>query len=176
MKKRFLKWQLLGIIFTIVLGVLLHFLFEWSGNSIIVAPISGVNESVWEHLKLIFFPMVLFSLIEYRFFKDKKTFWCIKVKGILLGIFLIPIMYSLFNGIIGKSPDWINISIFVISVILAHFYEISIYDKIKEKDCSEKKAFLLIIFIAALFVLFTFAPLKLEIFRDPMTGEYGIIE
>ena len=174
MKKRFLRWQLVGIIFTIIAGVMLHFVFEWSGNSILVAPFSGVNESVWEHLKLIFFPMVVYAIFEFRIFKEKKTFWSIKLKGILLGIVLIPILYSLYNGVIGKSPDWINISIFVISVIVAYSYEVMLYEKIKEKEGQEKKAIVLIVFIAFLFILFTFAPLKFEIFKDPMTGEYGI--
>lgn len=174
MKKSFLIWQFLGIVFTIAMGVLLHFLYELSGNSVFVAAISGVNESVWEHLKLIFFPMSVFALIEFRFFKSKNNFWTSKLKAILLGMILIIVMYYLYNGIIGKSAGWLNITFFVISVVLAYSYEIKVYDKLKVDKEKEKKSIFLIIFILALFILFTYAPLNLEIFKDPVTKEFGI--
>ena len=52
-------WQKIGFFFTVVFGVLLHFLYEWSYNSVWIAPFSGVNESTWEHMKLLFFPMFI---------------------------------------------------------------------------------------------------------------------
>ena len=44
-----------GIIFTLATGTLLHFTYEWSGENPFVALYSPVSESVWEHLKLLFF-------------------------------------------------------------------------------------------------------------------------
>ena len=63
MKNSFFKWQLIGFVTTVICGVLLHFLYEWSGESIWVAPISAVNESTWEHMKLLFIPMFIFAII-----------------------------------------------------------------------------------------------------------------
>ena len=62
MKKSLNLWQLAGFIFTGVAGVLLHFLFEWTGKSIFVAPFAAVNESIWEHMKLLFVPMFLLKI------------------------------------------------------------------------------------------------------------------
>ena len=53
-----LKTNLFRFIFISVLGVLLHFTYEWSGNNPIVGLFSATNESTWEHLKLLFFPML----------------------------------------------------------------------------------------------------------------------
>ena len=87
-------WQFIGFIFTSVAGVLLHFAYDWSGQSPLVAPFSGVNESTWEHMKLLFFPMLVFALIESRFLqKDHPDFWCIKLYGTLFGLALIPIFF-----------------------------------------------------------------------------------
>ena len=60
-------WQAAGFAFATLGGTILHFLYDWTGGSILVAPFSGVNESTWEHMKLLFFPMLLFSLVQSRF-------------------------------------------------------------------------------------------------------------
>lgn len=67
MKKSLKFWQIGGFVFTAIAGVLLHFLYDWTNQSIIVASFSAVNESIWEHMKLLFFPMFVFALIEYKF-------------------------------------------------------------------------------------------------------------
>ena len=65
------KHTLVGIIFTSLLGTLSHFLYEWTGYNTIIGTVTPVNESIWEHLKLLFFPVVLFSVYEY-FARGKK--------------------------------------------------------------------------------------------------------
>ena len=62
MKKYALKWELLGIVFIIVLGGALHFVFDLSGEWPPLALIAAVNESVWEHLKLGFWPALIYFL------------------------------------------------------------------------------------------------------------------
>ncbi len=68
MSKNYNKFVLFGIIFTFILGTLLHFVYEWSGSNVIVGIFSPVNESVWEHLKLLYFPMSLWLLLGYSKF------------------------------------------------------------------------------------------------------------
>lgn len=53
MKKSIPYWQAAGFIFTAILGTLLHFLFDWTNGSVIAALFSAVNESIWEHMKLL---------------------------------------------------------------------------------------------------------------------------
>ena len=94
MKKSIFYWQVAGIIFTIVLGVWLHFLFDMTNQNVIAALFSAVNESIWEHMKLLFYPMFLFAIIESKFWEQEyEQFWCVKLKGIVLGLLLIPIFY-----------------------------------------------------------------------------------
>ena len=69
MKKYILNWELSGIVFVFLLGALLHFLFEWSGESKIIGAFASVNESVWEHFKQGFWPMCLYAAIEFRFIR-----------------------------------------------------------------------------------------------------------
>lgn len=174
MKKAFYKWQIVGFVVSVFGGVLFHFLYDWTNESVLVAPFTGVNESTWEHMKLLFIPMFLFAIIESFFFKRYKDFWGVKFKGIVLGIVLIPVLYYLYNGIIGKSPDWINIAIFVISAVTSYIYEYKLLFKEDKNIPNKKTSIILLLFIFGLFILFTFMPLKLNIFVDPTTNTFGI--
>ena len=167
-------WQMLGFGITSLGGTLLHFLYEWLGDAIWVAPFSGVNESTWEHMKLLFWPMFVFAIVQSFFFRERDAFWCVKLRGILLGIVTIPVLFYTYNGVIGKSPDWLNITIFFISAALAYLYETKLFNTDKVKCKHPKLAIATLCLIALLFVLFTFRTPEIGIFRDPLTGTYGI--
>ncbi len=174
MKRSINLWQLVGFAVTSLGGTLLHFLYEWTGEAVWAAPFSGVNESTWEHMKLLFFPMFIFAIVQSFFFKDREDFWCVKLKGILLSLVLIPVIFYTYNGVIGKSPDWINIAIFFVSASIAYIYEARLFNNESLKCKSPKLPFATFCIIAGLFVIFTFATPELGIFRDPLTSTYGI--
>lgn len=174
MKRSIALWQLMGFGVTSFVGTLLHFLYDWTGNATLVAPFSGVNESTWEHMKLLFWAMFAYAVVQSSFFRDREDFWCVKLKGILLGLTLIPVIFYTYNGVIGRSPDWINILIFFISAAIAYLFETRQFHRGTTSCRSPKAAVALLCLIAALFILFTFATPELGIFRDPLTGTYGI--
>ena len=115
MKRSIGLWQLMGYAVTALGGTLLHFLYDWLGRAAWIAPFSGVNESTWEHMKLLFWPMFIYAIVQSFFFRDREDFFCVKLRGILLGLVLIPVIFYTYNGVIGQSPDWINIAIFFVS-------------------------------------------------------------
>ena len=55
-------WQIITIFICLILGILLHFTYEWAGENIIVGIFSAVNESTWVHLKLAFYPMLIMGI------------------------------------------------------------------------------------------------------------------
>ena len=174
MKRSMGLWQLMGFAVTSLFGTLLHFLYDWLGEAKWVAAFSGVNESTWEHMKLLFWPMFIYAIIQSFFFKERKDFWCVKLRGILLGLSLIPIIFYTYNGVFGKSPDWINIAIFFISAAIAYLYETRLFNNEKITCSSPKPALVTLCVIALLFVIFTFATPEIAIFKDPITNTYGI--
>ena len=164
----------MGFAVTALTGTLLHFLYEWSGESAWVAPFASVNESTWEHMKLLFWPMLIYAVVQSFFFRGSHNFICIKVRGIILGISLIPITFYIYNGVIGKSPDFINIAIFFISASIAYLYE---WQQLKTEKLScknPKLSAIVLCAIAAMFVIFTYHAPDLGIFKDPLTATYGI--
>ena len=171
MKRTVWLWELFGFAAVSLLGTLLHFLYEWLGKPIWIAPFSGVNESTWEHMKLLFWPMLIFAFIQGIFFKGYNGFFCIKLRGTLLGLALIPTLFYVYNGVVGKSPDWLNIAIFFISAAAAFIYETKKLGGKGEQQnvqyCSDIAAIAALVLIALLFVIFTFTPPALNIFRAP---------
>ena len=165
---------MMGFAVTALGGTLLHFLYDWLGKSPLIAPFSGVNESTWEHMKLLFWPMLLFAVAESFFFRERQNFWCVKLRGVLLGLILIPVIFYTYNGAIGRSPDWLNITIFFISAAAIYLYETKLFNENKLLCKSPRSALATLCGIALCFIVFTFSPPEIGIFRDPLTGGYGI--
>ena len=174
MKQRSILWQAAGFALVTFGGTILHFLYGWTGESILVAPFSGVNESTWEHMKLLFWPLFLFAVVQRLFFRDQENYWCVKLLGILLGLALIPVLFYTYNGVFGKSPDWINIAIFYISALLVFLFEWLAFKKDWLQCKYSQLAFTVICLIGVLFVIFTFATPQIPLFQDPLTGTYGV--
>ena len=167
-------WQLWGFATASLGGTILHFLYDWSDKSAFIAPFSGVNESTWEHMKLLFWPMLFFAVVQSVFFREHKDFWWIQLRGILLGLALIPILFYTYNGVIGRSPDWVNIAIFFVSAAAAYLYETRRFHAQTLRCSSSKIPQIFLGVLALLFILFTFRTPQIGIFRDPIDGCFGI--
>ena len=112
------SYILTGFIFVSVLGTLLHFAYNSSDNNLIVGLFTPINESIWEHTKLIFFPMLLYGLF---FYKKQKDIYAATVFAALVGVLLIIITFYTYSGIIGYHNAFVDISIFYIVVLIAFY-------------------------------------------------------
>ena len=157
---------ILRYLFVALSGIFLHFAYELSGENPIVGLFAAVNESVWEHLKLLFFPMLVLTLwdlfINYR---NNSNFLPARTIGILAGLVFIVVAFYTITGIIGTPIAWINIVIFLLAVALAFLVE----RKLLCRKClfSATTAIVILIVLIVLFVVFTIAPPALGIFIPP---------
>jgi hypothetical protein len=173
--KTVLIYELIGIVFIIFLGSTLHFAFALSGNQPVVGAFSAVNESIWEHLKLAFWPALLLTVIEYPLLrKAANNFFIAKAIGVYLMVTIIPLVFYSYTAFSGKSIFAIDISSFVVAVLIGQLlsYKILIYRQLPRN--LNKIAFAAIILLAIAFILFTYYPPQLQIFKDSLTGKYGI--
>ena len=173
---KLIKAQLAVILFSLILGTLLHFTYEWSGENLFVGSFSAVNESVWEHLKLVFYPMLIATIVEYFFVKDMANNYVeAKTIGIFTAISFIVVAFFTYSGIIGTSIIVIDILLFIISIILGEYVA---YRLMKREDEStvttEVLSILILAFLLMCFVIFTYLPPEVNLFRDVTTGVYGI--
>ena len=171
-KNKILKFTIFSGIFVIILGTLLHFTYEWSGNNTIVAFFSAVNESTWEHLKLLFYPMLLTTIIGYFYFGKKTTnFLCARLFGILTAILFTIVFFYTYTGVIGTNFAFIDISIFFIAVVLGELVSYKIF--ISSFKCNNYIALFFIVVLLICFITFTFFTPKIGLFEDPVSGNYG---
>ena len=175
-KRKIIRFQIFSVIFTWILGTILHFLYEWSGDNKIIASFSAVNESTWEHLKLVFFPMLITTIVGFLVIgKDNKKFWCAKTIGIILAMSFIIVFFYTYTGIIGTNFAILDIGSFFVAVILGEYvaYKIMTNDEYKLK-CNKRIAVIGLICILLCFIIFTYLPPHIGLFKDPISNGYGL--
>ena len=173
MNKKLKTVQIVVIILAIVFGTLLHFTYEWSNKNTIVAAFSAVNESTWEHLKLLFFPMLISTIIGFSY-KGKviPNYLCAKVLGIILAMSFVVIFFYTYVGIIGTNFAIVDIGSFFIAVGLGQYVA---YQKMQStSSCNNVIPIIILLVLCLCFLIFTFFPLHIALFEDPIIGSFGI--
>jgi len=174
--KSILRWELGGIVFIVVLGTVLHFVFDWSGRWIPLASIAAVNESVWEHLKLGFWPALAYAALEYgRFGRSANNFALAKTVGIYVIPITIVVLYYVYTAILGRGLLAVDIAIFVVAVIAGQLVSYRLLAASPVSERLNRFAPIALAVLAVILVLFTFWPPQFPLFRDSVTGGYGII-
>ena len=173
---RVARWQLGGFLFVCAAGTALHFLYQWSGESVAAAPFAAVNESVWEHMKLLFWPMLLWAGAERAVLGGySRGFWPAKALGTLLGLALIPALYYTYTGALDVSVMWVDIAIFFVAAAAAFLAETRMLARDwRCRGGARASALVLLLLLSAAFILCTFVPPRVTLFRDPVTGFYGL--
>lgn len=163
LKKKTVAFLVIGI-----LGTVFHFLYALTNENFIAGLFFPVNESVFEHLKLLFYPTVLFSLFEYFTAEEKsENYWPAVVQSYLWGIGVILVLFYTLSGITGSDLGFINILIYWFAVFVSvRKKEVYVY----ENEYSKSAFYLSLLFIllsALAFAYFTVKPLNLGIFIPP---------
>jgi len=176
MKRELRRWEIVGFIATGLFGTLLHFVYEWTGGNRVIAVFSAVNESTWEHMKLLFIPFLVFTVVEFIVFSEAfRNFFAVKAASILLGLVSIPTLFYTLTGMFGKLPDWVNITIFFLADALLYFVSYRLLtDGALRGGAMQLIGFVLLWVLLFAFVWFPSRPLHLPLFLDPVSGCYGL--
>lgn len=181
MSRKKYHYEIYGVLFTALAGTLLHFIYEWSGNAVVVGLFAPVNESVWEHIKLLFFPCLLFSVWEYfHASRTPASFLPARTAGLTAGMAAIPLLFYAYTSFLGTNYLALDITVFLLGILLAFLISALLEKKIDAAQASTHLRLLpllcaaLLLIYLLLFFLFTFRPPKLPLFRDPVSGHFGI--
>lgn len=158
---------IIGIVFVLITGTLAHFLYNWSGQNYAAGLFTPINESIWEHMKLLFFPMFLYSL--FFILKFRKKYSCITSAlcfGILAGTLLIPLIYYAYTYVLGRNFFIADIGIFLLSTIIAFWLSYKLTLSCKLESCTLFLC-ILVCLLFACFLIFTYHAPDLVIFQDP---------
>lgn len=159
--------SLIGILFVGTVGSLLHFVYEWSSYQFLVGLVTPVNESTWEHMKLLYFPMLIYFLAEFWFlYRSYPHLLRADLAGVLAGTLLIPILFYTYTGIIGSHNLVLDILTFLISAA------IGILIRCRLLLSAGRKRYTFLYFIGVLilgvcFLIFTYYPPDIGLFAIP---------
>lgn len=156
-----------GALFVIVTGTLAHFLYDWCNNTAVVGLFTPVNESIWEHMQLLFFPMLLYAfLLIWRLKPTYPGIPSALYAGILAGTALIPLFFYSYTAVLGKDCFVLDLSTFFVSIFIAFW--LSYRFTLSKKMCRYTTLLRwLVCILFILFMLFTYSPPALKIFEDP---------
>lgn len=168
------KFVMLNAILTFLIGFLVHFIYKWIPS--MITTIFPVNESLFEHMKLIFISPIISSLILYFWFKRKRHLINNYLFGLIVStIFNIIIFYLIYLPLyhaIGESM-FMTLTVYFITIILSNYLYYLIIE-MKNNSKLNRISLVLIIIIGFILTYFTYNPLKIDFFRDPKTNQYGI--
>lgn len=173
--RKIAAFEVAGAVFIILLGSALHFTYALSGNYPFVGIFSAVNESVWEHLKLAFWPSILWILIElYSLRKNASSFFASKTIGTYVMVFFIPAVFYTYTLFTGESLFLIDIAAFIIAILIGQTVSCMLLQRDIFPKWIEKVSVILLVLLAIIFVAFTFYPPHFPLFQDSISGQYGI--
>lgn len=172
--KKILIWEILGLIFCVAFAFVFHFAFDWLGKPTYLAWLFAVNESVWEHSKIIFYPYLFFSCVEFFAIKhDVKIFFTAKALPLIFSVPIMIAIYYTYTGVIGNDIAWLNIAITIGLFLVMFIFSFKMLD-----NGYYVKYYLLficlVIVITLCLIIFTYLPPKISLFFDVLYDKYGI--
>lgn len=171
---RWRTWEIISLFWTLAAGNLLHFVYDWTGSSVAAALFSAVNESTWEHMKLLAVPWILWTAVTCIVQRGLRCAGP-RAAGLLAGLALIPAVFYTYTGIIGRSVDVVNVLLFQAAVLLAYWVSRSLQKRgALTAPVWQAAGAAVQVGIAALFAVWTASPPDLPLFVDPTNGTRGV--
>jgi hypothetical protein len=172
-------WIILGIPVLFIIGSLMHFAYDWSGESTIVGIFTPVNESIWEHLKMTFWPMLIWWFIGYFILNKRITIsvhqWFVSCSvAEIVCLLVIVSFYYTYTGAFGIESLILDIFSLFLGIALGQLIALHIYKYGKNSNYFFQYAIAILVLMALAFTIFTFYPPQIPLFMDSTTGEYGI--
>lgn len=161
---------ILGWLVTVSLGSWMHFWYKQSHESGVVSLFAPVDESVFQHLKLVHMPLMLWAWVRWTV-SDDIGYWGTFGMGSLCACAVIVIIYYLWLWTVGYDSLPVDLISYGLSMALAHYIGVEVWDV---KKVGEIRGVVLVTIITWLFMYWTWYPPNLELFRDPVNGNYGV--
>ncbi|HYH05369.1 MAG TPA: DUF6512 family protein [Bacillota bacterium] len=171
------QWILKGVPYLFLIGSGLHFIYELTGKNPLVGLLAPVNESVWEHLKLVLIPVIGWWTVYYLAAGNtgginKNNWFTGALTALMASLITIPLLYYFYTQAFGVELIWVDILILLLAVLSGQLVGLHWYRYGRGIEATTVVGILITIIL--LFMLFTFTPPQLPLFRDPTTGQYGI--
>ncbi len=173
--QRLKRYEISGAVLIFASAVLLHFSYELTNGNVFAILFGSVNESVWENVKNFMLPYVLWGFVELFCLRPPlRQFAVAKTAGLYFLVFANIISFYIYTFFTGGPILAADIIFSAIWLAAAQYvsYKTATSEKIPENSFSVA-CFLLLLFLVMYFTFTAFPP-KIDLFRDNVTGTYGI--
>ncbi len=167
MEKRLFFWELGGFLFTAAAGALLHGAYDWGGRW--TAAFSSVNGSTWEHMKLLFVPVFLFSLVQMCLLGREYPYLpAARACSAFFGLGLIPVLFYTYTGVLGYRLPWADGALFLLADLGTFWLDFRLLRRSRRTALWRQVLGLAALWgLAFCFVWCTFRPPELALWQDP---------
>lgn len=164
------------IIATVVLGTIWHFVYQISGDNLAVGLVAPVNESVWEHLKIVFTPLLIVGIVQYIVNKkDRNSYWTGLLAGMVTAMLIVFFGFYLYSSLLGENL-LIDIGLYISSIIVAIYVAAFVRSRLKTTKVVDGISIIIIVVVGLALVYLTIAPPKFAPFIENGSGTYGIFK
>ncbi|MGB7961933.1 MAG: DUF6512 family protein [Propionicimonas sp.] len=159
-----------GLAFVAVAGTFWHFVYDLSGGSALVGLVAPVNESVWEHTKLVSVPLLAWTLWSTRHTGRARSDGRSRapvavVTAALAGSAVIVVGFYAYVGVLGADQFVMDIALFLVAAWVA----VWTFDLLMQvaPALPGSLGLLLVVGLLAALALLTVAPPDWPMFRAP---------
>lgn len=168
------RLETIGALVIAVVGTFWHFVYDATGTSWVVGLIAPVNESVWEHLKLVLVPILAYGFVESIWLRDPRRLWWAKLVEIVAASSFIVVVFYTYTGALGiDSVVAVDISSFVIAVLGGQWLSYRILTSRRRPSAPVVASIFVLAGIVIAFAVLTHAPPHVPLFEDTTTHTYG---
>ena len=164
----------ISFIFISLVGTICHFLYDWTNHNKFIGLFAAVNESTWEHIKIALTPTLLWGLIDGFLYGANGNYFLAKSLSLLIMIIIIPIIFYLYSYLLKKHVLLIDILIFYLAIFLGQSLFYFILESSTVPYILNYIGTILLFVIFGFYMVATLLPLKIFLFKDPITKKYGV--
>jgi hypothetical protein len=162
------RLELFGAVFIIVLGSLLHFTYEAASQAWWVGIFSATSESVWEHLKLAFWPGAIWTLLlRLMPIRRPDNFWSGRAASLALMPLAIALGFYGYTALLGGHSLILDLALFVAAIACGQAVAVGVYTGPNLGRRSEAAAVVLVVIMLAGFSALSFIKIDAPLFQPP---------
>ncbi|TCT14380.1 hypothetical protein EDC18_106184 [Natranaerovirga pectinivora] len=174
MQKKLYYYEILMFFIANVLMFLLHDAYSETGLHFL-SYISAVNESIYEHMKMTFFSLlIVYVILFFIVGKRYNNYWFGKFCALIIAPFLVMVLYYTYSGVLGYNILWIDILIGVLAILTGQIISYYIISKTRIMLFNNFIWFLLVVLLAVIFSTLTYNPIHIDLFKDNRSGRFGV--
>ncbi|HEX6248316.1 MAG TPA: DUF6512 family protein [Nocardioidaceae bacterium] len=164
----------MGAFAVVVTGALLHFAYDGSGGSRVVAAVAPANESVWEHLKMVLIPVLALGAVEAHWVADRRRLWWAKLVEVVAASGFIVAFFYTYTGAFGvHSIVTVDVLSFIVAIAGGQWLSYRIITSATSRAVPLTASVTALVIAVLGFGVLTFAPPPIPLFQETSTGVHG---